>query len=84
MDESTVEFLASSPVAERIKLPARVVLHRTVLTPREIARIKSGERTLSPDSEEAVCELEVGGRIVATGRIVKKRGKYQFRVREVM
>jgi len=84
MDESMAEFLASSSAAQRIKLPARVVLHRTVLTPREIARIKSGERTLSPDSDEAVCELEVGGQVVAKGRIVRRRGRYQFKVREVM
>ena len=84
MDAKTEEFLTASPIAAKVKLPARVILRRLTLTPRDIAAIKSGDLAVSPPNGETVCDLEVGGRIVARGKVVKKRGGFRFRVREVM
>ena len=71
-------FLQDSPLADRIKLPTRVVVNRGELSPADVAAIKAaGEYT--PDNE-GVCELEVGGMILARGRVIKRRGHTYFKV----
>jgi hypothetical protein len=80
MDETLNRFLTESPLAEKIKLPAAVVVHRTALCPLEVKHIRSsGVYGPIPEKEE-VCELHVGGRRIAVGNIVKRRGEYYFKV----
>ncbi len=82
MDEKTRAFLAGSPLARSLRLPARIVLQRTKLTAQELAAIPRAESYGPVPEAERACELEVGGQVLARGRIVKRRGAYWFRVRE--
>ena len=76
------EFLRNSTVAELVKLPARVIVHRTRLTPAEIAQLQSGESSDKIPLNPTTCELVVGDEIIASGRIVRRRGMHYFRVSE--
>ena len=67
-------------VLERIRIPTRVIVHRLELTPGALADIvRTG--TFKP-SDGAVCELEAGGKVIARGKIVRRRGAYWFKVGE--
>ena len=66
------DFLEDSPMAERIKLPTRIVVHRGELSPADIATIKSTGQYVA--STEPVCELRVNGTILAHGRVIKRHG----------
>jgi len=68
-------------VLERVRIPTRIIVHRLALTPGALADIvRTG--TFTP-ADGAVCELEAGGKIVARGRIVRRRGGFFFKVSEV-
>lgn len=82
MDDRLRTFLESSPLAERVRLKARVVLHRARLTPRGIRAIREAGRYGPIPRPEELCELEVGGQVVARGRIVRRRGECWFQVLE--
>lgn len=84
MYEHWRDFLASSPVAERVKLPARVVIQRTGLTPRELAGIREQGRYGPVPEEEETCELEVGVQVLARGRTVRRGREWFFQVKEVL
>jgi hypothetical protein len=74
-------FLEESPIAERVALPTRIIERRLSLSPAEVSDIiESG--SLAPEGG-AVCELEIGGQRIAAGRIVRKRGKCYFKLREM-
>jgi hypothetical protein len=67
-------------VLERIRIPTRIIVHRLELTPEALADIvRTG--TFVP-ADGAVCELETGGKIIARGRIVRRRGAFTFKVQE--
>ncbi len=67
-------------VLERIRIPTRVIVHRLELTPEALAEIvRTG--TFTP-VDGAVCELEAGAKVIARGRIVRRRGGFVFKVRE--
>jgi len=73
-------FLAESAVAERVDLPTLLVLDRMRLSAGDIDGIRAaGAYEASPGS---TCELEAGGQVLASGKIVKRRGKYFFKVME--
>ena len=83
MDNQVEKFLSDSPLAEKIKLPATVVVHRTSLCPLDVKSIRgSGVYGPIPEKEE-ICELHMGGQLIARGRIVKRRGEYYFKVRRL-
>jgi hypothetical protein len=68
-------------VLERVRIPTRIIVHRLARTPEALADIvRTG--TFAP-ADGAVCELEAGGKIIARGRIVRRRGGFFFNVREV-
>ncbi|HSV91454.1 MAG TPA: hypothetical protein VLH81_00200 [Desulfobacterales bacterium] len=68
-------------VLDRVRIPTRIIVNRLALTPGALADIvRTG--TFTP-AGGAVCELEAGGKIIAWGRIVRRRGGYFFKVREV-
>jgi hypothetical protein len=65
---------------DRISIPTRVIVHRFELTTAALAEAFSkGE--LCP-SAERICELEAGGQIVARGKILKRGGRFFFKVLE--
>jgi hypothetical protein len=67
-------------VLERIRIPTRIIVHRLELTPGALADIVH-TGTFTP-ADGAVCELEAGGKIIARGKIVRRRGAFYFKVRE--
>ncbi len=68
-------------VLERIRIPTRVIVRRLELTPGALADIvRTG--TFTP-ADGAVCELEAGGKTIARGKIVRRRGAHWFKVREI-
>ncbi len=82
MAASLQSFFEKSPLARKIKLPTRVVIQRTQLTPGEMMQIKEkGEYGPIPRREQ-ICELEAGGRVLARGKIVRRGGEYFFKVSE--
>ena len=80
MEKSTEDFINTSPLAKRVKLKGRVILERMMMSPADIAEIRAQKRYVIP-KKKAVCELEVGGQVIATGKIVKKHGEYYFKVK---
>ncbi|MBA7682456.1 hypothetical protein ES703_90806 [subsurface metagenome] len=82
MSESMFESFSNSPVAEKVKLDTRIVLHRTRLSPEDMAVIRQSKEYGPIPREQEVCELEVGGQVIARGRIIRKKGAWYFKVRE--
>jgi hypothetical protein len=78
-----MRFLEESPIASRVSLPTRIILRRFDLGPDEVGGIVESGRLKSGD-ERRICELEIGGQRIAAGRIVKRRGEFYFRVREML
>jgi hypothetical protein len=76
------KFLEESPMASRVTLPTRIILRRFDLGPEEVGSIVESGRLKSGDAGRT-CELEIGGQRVAGGRIVKRRGEFFFKVREM-
>jgi hypothetical protein len=65
---------------DRITIPTRVIVNRIELTTAALAEtLSKGE--LAPTGESA-CELEAGGQIMARGKIVRRRGRFFFKVLE--
>jgi hypothetical protein len=75
------QFLAESPIASKVKLTTKIVIHRLKLTPDAAGKIMESGAFSPPGG--GVCELEVGGQCIARGRIVRKRGGYFFKVTEM-
>ena len=65
---------------ERLTLPTRIIVNRTEQTTAALdQQVQRGE--YAPSAGD-VCELAAGGRTIARGRIVKRRGKNLFKVTE--
>ena len=76
-------FLDSSPIAKRTRLSATVILDRSTQTPADLLSIKEqGVYTPGPIDMRA-CELEIGGKVIARGRVVKHRGNSYFKVTDL-
>jgi hypothetical protein len=74
-------FAEESPLAERIKVPVRIVVHRFEASPAELAGIPA-RRALEPEGGE-ICEIVAGGKAVGRGRIVKRRGEWFVKVAQM-
>ena len=65
----------------RLALPSRAVVHRCRLDADALAAAAS-KGCFVPGPGET-CELEVGGQVVARGRIIRKGGRRFFKVIEI-
>jgi hypothetical protein len=74
-------FLEESPIAARVSLPTHIIVHQLKLSYIAVKGIM--ESAVFTPLNGKVCDLEVGGRRIARGRIVRKRGEYFFKVREM-
>jgi len=70
------QFLDDSPLAEKIKLESRVVIHRCQLSQDDLQTLPEGLGVL----KESLCELEIAGQVMARGRIIKRGDAYFFKV----
>jgi hypothetical protein len=65
-------------IMDRVKLPTRVIVQRFPITPAALsAATQKGELAVEGG---VTCELEVGGQVLARGRIVQRRGSFFFKV----
>ncbi len=80
MEEKLVRFLAESAMAKKIRLPATVVVQRTEMSPRDVLNVKRSGVYGPIPAEEEICELVVGGQRIASGKIVRRKGEYYFKV----
>jgi hypothetical protein len=64
----------------RLSLPSRVVVRRCTLDQGQLAAMAARGEFVSGEGE--TCELEVGGQVVARGRMVRKGGRHFFKVTE--
>jgi hypothetical protein len=71
-------FLSESPIAEGVELPSALILGKERLSPAEAESIEGSGTYSAPASREV--ELEAGGRIIAAGKVVKRRGAYYLKV----
>ena len=74
-------FLDESPVAVRVSLPTKIITHELKLSYVAVKGIMDAA-SFTP-SNGKVCELEVGGKRIARGKIVKRRGEFFFKVGEM-
>ena len=65
---------------EKVLLPTRVIVHRSVGGASELADALEGGK-LTPAGGDT-CELEAGGAVIARGRIVRKGRAWFFKVLE--
>jgi hypothetical protein len=74
-------FFEESPISERVSLPAHIVVRELTLSSSAVKRMmESGSFTPLGGH---VCDLELGGRCVASGRIVRRRGNYFFKTASI-
>lgn len=78
-----IDFLWTSPVAEKVKLESNVVLHRKKLSAGELVNIEAEGHFRSKDNRDGEYELEVNGLSIARGTIIRKKGEYYFKVKEM-
>lgn len=78
-----IDFLRTSPVAEEVKLDSKVVLHRRKISTDELLTIEAEGRFIANDNRVEEYELEVNGLSIATGSIIRKKGEYYFKVKEM-
>ncbi len=84
MEEKMKLFLQNSPLAEKVKLDGKVILQRTKLSPLDIYNIQQQKQYGPIPEKEQLCELEIGGQVLANGKIVKKHGEYFFKVKKLL
>ena len=77
------QFIKSSMIAERVKPEGRIVIHRTELTPAKLLEMHREGEYGSVEKKDIICQLEVGGKILAEGKIIRKGGMHYFKVKEV-
>ncbi|MBN2659317.1 MAG: FliM/FliN family flagellar motor switch protein [Spirochaetales bacterium] len=77
------DFLSTSPIADEVRLPAKVVLERKKLSVEELLSLESKGVFDVPGDRDNDYELEINGCSIARGRIVRKQGEYYFRIKEM-
>jgi hypothetical protein len=75
-------FLEDSPIAERMSIPTHIIVRELTLGSTAIRRILQSRSLTLHDGK--VCDLEVGGRRIARGRIVRRDGSYFFKTASVV
>ena len=83
MDKSLRTFMASSGASEKVRLDGKVIIQRTKLSPADIYNIRKQKEYGPILEKEQICELQIGGQVLARGRIVKKKGECYFKVSRV-
>ncbi|MBT3272695.1 MAG: hypothetical protein HN368_06050 [Spirochaetales bacterium] len=80
MMNSKDEFFQESPLAGRVKLGTRLIIHERFCSNRELAEITEAGK-YGPLADAGIgCKLECGGQIIAEGKLVKKSGKVFFKI----
>ena len=79
MEDAVKTFLDNSPIAKKVKLKCEIILQKTRLSANDILEIKRSGVYDSISEKEKICELKIGGVVLAHGKIVKKSGEFYFK-----
>ncbi len=79
MERQVQDFLRDSAMAGKIEVRPDVVLHRTNLSPGDLAAIRRRGAYGPVPERERVCELQVNGITLAQGKIIRRGGEYYFK-----
>lgn len=74
------QFLENSALARKIRLDSRVVIHRCRLSHENLTSLTQQGHFTPAAGSKNICELEVAGKVLAYGKIVKRDGEYYFKV----
>ena len=83
MNQSLEKFLLNSSLAEQIRIEPKIIVQRTVIRPRDLLDIRKRQQYGPIPDKERICELEVGGQVLACGKIIRRRGEYFLKILEV-
>ena len=75
-----VEAFLKGPLAGRIEIPGRVIIRRGEMNLAAFRGMASRGEVTMPG--EPLCELELGGQVIATGRIEEHDGGFYFVAQE--
>lgn len=75
-------FFESSPIARNTRPYACVVLKRAKMSAAALVRLKEAGSYDAGSMDTRACELEVGGQVVARGKIVRRWGKSFLKILE--
>jgi hypothetical protein len=81
MEEQTVRFLGESNLSRIVKLAGATIVHRTSMSPIEVAELRT-KKEYELAAEKNIVELELGGVVVAHGKLVTKGKNTYFKVWE--
>ena len=79
----TSKFLQTSQLATQVRLPTRIVMRRGQLSPTDVVAIKTDGTYDAATAGAPLCELVVGGTILARGRVIRRGGRVFFKVAEL-
>jgi hypothetical protein len=71
-------------VFDRVKLRPTLILDRQELSPQDLARLRTSLELACPDPWGRVLELELGGVVVARGRLLRRGKSTWFKVGEIL
>ncbi|MBI9098713.1 MAG: hypothetical protein JEY91_09555 [Spirochaetaceae bacterium] len=74
------DFLNSAPIAETVHVEGNVILQRMKLSTDDLLNIRERGELVTEQNKNKLYELEVNGLTIATGRVIKKRGEFYFKV----
>lgn len=83
MEEKLNQFFEQSALAQKIKLQPRIILHRSTMLPAGIANLTETGKYNPIKKSDLTCELEIGGKVIAQGKIIKKWGKSYFKIKQM-
>ena len=83
MENGLNAFLNRSPAAEKVRVPGRIVVRRTELSPGELLNLRLKKTSLEVRERDMICELEIGGQVIAKGTVVRKNDAHYFKVSEI-
>jgi flagellar motor switch/type III secretory pathway protein FliN len=77
-------FIDSSSIAEIVKLSPRIICSRSKMGLLELSSLAEGGSVEIIPLEDRELDLEVGGRIIARGRLMKEKGTEFFQITELV
>ena len=75
------EFFERFPLGQDLTVPTTIVLHRTRFSMKDLTRLAEEGKVEVPQHKQV--ELELGGQVVATGILVKRRQGCFFQVQKL-
>lgn len=82
-DGKLKEFINDSFIGTNVKLNADIIIRKTELSPDELAAIRDEGKYVFREKNK-IYEMEIGGEVMARGKIVKKKNGYFFKITDIL